>query len=217
MKRALLLLTMAVSACTTPSGEPPTGYFNAEKFTGLVGMGSQGSNEKLDYILESPGGGELHFASCVDVAGTQEERVVPHQFQLFRLLNYNCKALELYRAGQPAEISHFPNGMSFEFIKQLPATAVPDLGGQTLEGRTGTLGQREDLTLVSEQPNDVRVVFDAMDINYVLMARRDLDGDGLEDLLVRLDWAITDAFGDGFDLLMLSRLSEHGPITISQR
>lgn len=66
--------------------------------------------------------------------------------------------------------------------------------------------------------HNIEVLIDSdLDINYVVIARGDIDRDGYEDLLLRLDWRITSAFGKGFDLVMLSKTHVDQPPDISWR
>jgi hypothetical protein len=55
-------------------------------------------------------------------------------------------------------------------------------------------------------------------VKYIVMARGDFDRDGIEDLLLRLDWYISTAFGKGFDLIMVTQASESSkPMLIWRR
>jgi hypothetical protein len=194
-------------------------YFNTEEFTGLLTMGSDYSSARLDYQLDSQTGTPILFNSCEKVALTKESTVLTEQFALFRLLQINCKSLQQYYSAALPRKSYFPPSFSANFIRLLPAAAVPNIGGNSLQGRTGTLAEQETgLTFNTITPNSATVILDDdMEITYVLMARGDFDNDGVEDMLLRIDWSITSAFGSGFDLLMLSKTAENTPITVQWR
>jgi len=105
--------------------------------------------------------------------------------------------------------SHWPAAFDHTFIVGLPATAIPDLGGNSLDGRKGLLTDAEP-TLETSNINShstKAILGGDLTITYVLMGRGDFDHDGAEDILLRLDWNIPTAFGRGFSMLLLSKPS----------
>lgn len=42
---------------------------------------------------------------------------------------------------------------------------------------------------------------------YQVVARGDFNGDGIEDVLIRIDWHVIDAFGKGSKLVLITKLS----------
>lgn len=101
----------------------------------------------------------------------------------------------------------WPETMNADFVAQLPGDAIPDLGGSTLEGREGALKEFEpELVVTPISQNSAQAILSGdLDITYIIMARGDFTGDGNEEVLLRLDWSITSAFGKGFSLLLLSK------------
>jgi len=105
--------------------------------------------------------------------------------------------------------SHWPAAFDHAFIAGLPATAIPDLGGNSFDGRKGLLKDVEPALETSNiNSHSAKAILSGdLTITYVLMGRGDFNHDGTEDILLRLDWNITTAFGKGFSLLLLSKPS----------
>ncbi len=188
-------------------------YLNQEELTGLVNLGENLSSLHLDYALDSPEGKELHLESCVAVNNTLETDVETSQYHLLQLMKVNCMAAGYYfEALKIGKVSSFlPATLNAGFIKSLPAQAAPNLGGQSLENRNGTLVEIEkNLKVLSIDEGVVELsLADNLVVKYLIMARGDFNHDGIEDMLLRLDWYISSAFGKGFDLLMVTQASKN--------
>jgi hypothetical protein len=190
-----------------------TPYLNQEELTGLVSLGENLSSLHLNYALDSPAGEELHLYSCIAVNNTLETNVETSQYHLLQLMKANCIAAGYYfEALKIGKVPSFlPDTLNASFIKSLPAQAIPNLGGQSLENRNGTLVESEkNLQVLSLDERVVELsLADNMVVKYLIMSRGDFNHDGIEDLLLRLDWYISSAFGKGFDLLMVTQTSEN--------
>lgn len=219
-KLILILFLLCVTSCTINKNATSHKYFNKNNFTGLVQLGSEGRDILLDYELDGTNGKVIHFASCFEVDKTKEEEVVAHQFKLFRLLRINCKAAKIYSESRNFSDTNFPNTWSKSLFSTLPAQAVPNLGGDSLEMRKGSLmGKYEkNIRIEKIKTNNFSVALTSgIEISYVILAHIDFDGDGYEDWLVRLDWSIPKSFGDGADLIVLSKASSNSNIKINWR
>ncbi|PCJ11170.1 MAG: hypothetical protein COB04_19500 [Gammaproteobacteria bacterium] len=106
-----------------------------------------------------------------------------------------------------------------QFIKGLPGRSIPDLGGQSLDNRDGTLIEIEhELEFLSVDEGAIEVALaDDLVVRYLIMARADFNDDGVEDVLLRLDWYVSSAFGKGFDLLMLTKTAENSKLALIWR
>lgn len=221
MKKTLLLTIccLAISACSASIEETPKHplakerlpFLNQYEFTGLVNMGHDLASMTLDYALDSPNNGEIALNSCAAVNATTEASVVTSQHHLRQLMLANCLAAKYYFsvASNGPAYSYLPDNVNEEFVKRLPALVIPDLGGQSLDNRRGTLLDVEpNLNIINVNENAVELILGGdLTINYLPMARGDFNGDGIEDMLIRLDWAINSAFGKGFDLVMVTQLT----------
>lgn len=189
-------------------------YLNQEEFTGLVRLGDMLSTTHLDYDLDTPAGTELHLGSCVAVNKTVESNVVSSQYHLLQLMKVNCLAADYYfKAVNVGRVPSFlPATINENFIKNLPAQAIPDLGGQSFKHRHGTLAAVEknlQVLSIDDEHVELSLAGDLV-VTYLVMARGDFNHDGIEDMLLRLDWHVRTAFGKGFDLLMVTQTSGNG-------
>ncbi|WP_185235420.1 hypothetical protein [Teredinibacter franksiae] len=209
---AAALCLFAVGACTSAPESTKIKHapiLNEEEFTGLQSLGDNLGSIQLNYALDSFNGEELTFTSCTAVTATKESAIDPSQFHLLQLMKVNCTAAEYYFAAlsNGDALSAFPAAFTESFVKSLPGLAVPNLGGESMENREGTLAEAEptlQLLNLSGNAAELALAGDLI-VNYLIMARGDFDKDGHEDLLLRLDWYINTAFGKGFDLIMLSQ------------
>ncbi len=217
------LCSFVLIACS--SGQINTGdaiapFINENEITGFIERGNTYESIVLEYSLDTPNGGELQFASCPSIENTSESNVDTSQFYLLQLIKKNCVAAKYYYQSLSAPVykSFLPNTIDEEFIVNLPATTVPDLGGQFLEQRSGTLKEFEKkIEVLSESENSIELVLSGdLVINYVVMARGDFDKDGIEDMILRLDWYISSAFGKGFELVMVGRESVDKKYVVSK-
>lgn len=216
----LLMLLGACASVPSPVVGAPAPSFNEEYFAGLVSPEvGRYEDAVLDYQLDSPTGAPIHITRCPQVDSLGEDRVAPSQYPLYRLLSTNCLALKRYTESRPAERTYFPAQLTPGLVLSFPATAVPRINDEDLERRQGkTLGSYGGRPKASVAPDGgVRVVDRTDELTYSLMARADFDGDGTEDLLVRVDWRALDAMGEGTELLLLSRTSADAPVTVSWR
>ena len=226
MKSILKIIIISVASllngCTNiQSKKQSIGYFNEAAFTGLVALPKTGTDIPLDYDLTKPNGENLHITSCEQVKGFTDTSMDASQYTLYRLLALNCLAAEEFLLGQDATTSFFTEQSLVNIISNLPAMAVPDLGGDGLsakrEGRI-LIDYEKLLNPTASNPTEVKVELeDKMMADYTLMAKKDLNNDGIEDLIISIGWYILDAFGDGTTLIAVSKTSESSPIEILWR
>lgn len=215
------LLTAVVSSallgCAAVRTAPPAQAFNAAAFAGLVD--ASGEDGRLDYVLEGANGAALRFASCTEVDATAAAAVREDQHTVFRQLRTNCQALARHASGRPARDSHLPEALMPTLVGNLPSTALPDVGGQAMVSKAGErLKAVSGVADIEALPGGrVRVLTRGDDIVYTLMAQGDFDGDGVQDMLLRLDWRARDAFGRRVELLQITRYTAGGPVELTWR
>jgi hypothetical protein len=214
------LAPLLLIGCMGDEAERPVRMFNEQQFIGLISTEVTGYQDAmLDYELDDSQGGSAHFSHCAQVETTYEEDIEPSQFPLFDLLSVNCLALRHYAESQPAQHGYFPSGLTAALVAAFPADAVPRISDEEIVRRQGkALAGYEGALQVAIEPNGSAQIMTMNDeITYNLMARADFDEDGNEDLLMRVDWHARDGFGEGSDLLMLSKTSDPGPVFVSWR
>lgn len=215
-----LFVILLLPACAVQSGPGKSKYFNSEKFIGLEAISNDYKQVKLDYQLDGADGEVIMFQSCEDVENAESSGVVTSQFDLYRLLTVNCMAARKIADGTVPAMGYLPEELSPEFLRSIPATAVPNQGGDVQAGRFDTpMGQYEkELTILGSTENSISVkLTDGMEVDYILLGRADVNKDGIEDFVMRLDWAVPESFGRGTDLVVLTRLGEAAPVTLISR
>ncbi|KAA3651329.1 MAG: hypothetical protein DWQ11_14370 [Proteobacteria bacterium] len=213
----MVVISSVLVGCSAARAAPPPYGFNGLAFAGLVEP--HGEDGRLDYVLDGANGAELRFASCAQVVATEAAAVREDQYPVFRLLRTNCQALARYASGRPAGGSHLPEALTPALVGALPTAALPAVGGQPMVPTAGERLKASSGVAAIEALSGgrVRVLTRDDDIVYTLMAQGDFDGDGVQDMLLRLDWRARDAFGRGVELLQITRRTADGPAELSWR
>ncbi|MBU2970759.1 hypothetical protein KO527_15515 [Pseudoalteromonas sp. C2R02] len=205
-------LTLGCNAESKLVGVESKAYFNDGEFVGLMNLGDTITNTELDYSLDLSAGGELRSNTCTDVNNANDATIEPSQYHLVRLMKVNCIAAEHFIKAKHIKsvLSYLPEKITVNFIQSLPLSAVPDLGGSSLQDKKGLLiTDDNDFKILTVNEGSIEVAISGgLVVNYLVMAKGDFDKDGFEDVLLRLDWYVDTAFGKGFDLLMVSKSSE---------
>lgn len=224
---ALLLSFISLIACDTlkEKKEATSLFFNQKEFTESTSLSEtanfdQFSTITLNYSLEQVDGTELAYRSCEHVSTLNGETIAEKAYVYWQLLHVNCTVAKwFFEAKKPIE-SYLNTDLSEQFFNLLPAQAIPDLGGQILEQRSGkTIGEYEkSLKIKARKENHISVVLEGgLAIDYDIMARGDFNNDGIEDIALRLNWSIIDAFGSGVSSLQITRTGIDQPISIIKR
>jgi len=202
----LFIPTVALlMSCGADKNKNVEKFLNTDEIPGLGELGDHYSNVKLHYQLDTADNGVKQFSSCTEVDNASEEEIKPDQYPLLRMLQINCEAIRRFLLAPDHARTAFPETLTTEWVQGLPATAVPDLGGNKEETPDKTLAQRyKDFSATLINPHNVEAQFDDLDINYVVLARGDFNDDGMEEMLLRLDWDVVSAYGNGFTLVLVS-------------
>jgi hypothetical protein len=217
----IAIFMFSVIGCSTISMQKPQREFNFSEFTGLVSRESiDYAGVLLDYDLDDAKGKNVHFTSCLQVDGTSENDILTSEYTLYKLLSIHCKAIQIYiEKGTDARVSFFPQTIRKELVAAFPAVATPQVSKEAMAERLGkTLAIDEPglkIKIVDKENADVLTSTD--DITYTIMARADFNQDGIEELLVRMNWHVIDAFGKGADLFILEKKSPTDPIALTWR
>jgi hypothetical protein len=132
-------------------------------------------------------------------------KISERDFARWDMLKTVCEvAMRFYNAPETAT-SYWPSTFDLSLLKTFPSTSIPFLGGQGLDGRTGSLAKYQ-LTLIESGKHSVKISYDGMIVNYVEVARGDFNRDGYQDLFVRMDWYIEDTFGGGNDWVVITKI-----------
>ena len=167
---------------------------------------------EFDFQYSSLEGDIFNVKNCLEVSSVGDNKILEREFVRWDLLKNDCEvAMRFYDAPEYA-FSYWPSEFNFSLLKTLPSTSIPYLGGQALDGRSGSLGAYEtNLNFIESAKHNVKVSYDEMVVNYVVMARGDFNRDGYQDLFVRMDWYIEGAFSDGSDWIVLTKISPDEP------
>lgn len=215
-----ILVLLITLGCATRTDSVIPIKFNERDFTGLVSLGDSYKNIKLDYELDDLNKKSMKFTTCQQVDMQGKEKILVSQYRLFVLLQINCAAANHFFSGKPATITHFPEKLSLGLVRLFPAESAPHTGREDMTMRKNMRLEEYEKNLKLKSSDNGAVTVTATEdeeITYIVMARADVNNDSIEDIVVRLDWSIPNSFGQGFDLLVLSKTSAAAPIKLLWR
>lgn len=214
----LILVALASLAMAARPVDVPT--FHGAYFVGLVNQDvRRASDAKLDYSLSSSKGVDIQFKTIADVDRTNEASIAPVDFPLWRMLQANCAALKKFEQGQATAKSGFTLSLTESVVLGFPASAVPLASNDDLDLRGDkTLKQHEkDLVITVQGRDEARVTTPRDMWQYVVLAQADFDGDGIEDLLIRVDWRCLEGTAAGSEAFVLSKPTADSPTKVIWR
>ncbi len=209
----IIALVMSLCACEKPNIKPDaikqeSRWYNVKDFDGVDAIGTSPYDLKFDSSYSAIDGHIVQVKNCLEVSSLGDGEIAERDFARWDLLKTNCEAVKRFYDAPENAVSYWPSAFDFPLLKTFPATSIPYLGGQGLDGRKGNLAEYESiLTLIESGEHSVKVSTDGMVVNYVVVARGDFNRDGYQDLFVRMDWYVEGAFGDGNDWVVLTRIS----------
>lgn len=209
----LALCALCLSACqhapTVNKQERQMRWINPDVFDASKHTNDSLYSFKFDMTFTALTGENVTVTNCLELALLGKDRVSSPEYIYWQSMKIDCEVVERFYLSSENAVSFWPRSFDYELIKQFPATAIPYLGGQALDGRTGTLSAYDASLKFIEKKNDnqIHVEVDGMDVYYVQVARADFNRDGVQDIFVRMDWYVKDAFGKGTDWVVLTKLS----------
>ena len=216
-KVLFLCAAFAVSACTSDQGETTIpGVFN----TPLTLFDSVKTDEQLlfpeGYDLENEEGKGFGIIDCDALAALDRDAVASRDFSHYLYYRADCMGATAYLAGSDATVSFLRNLDIADIVPLLPATVKPELNSRSDPPAEGlTLGKlQQDLSLSAISKNSVTAKFDIFDADYEILGLRDVNEDGIEDMILRLNYAIVEASGRGTHVYFLTRQKADGPFEL---
>ena len=204
------LAVLGLLACQSNSVKPAVSqqeprWFNDQVFEEV---GTSPYDLEFDAKFYAADNSVLSIHSCSDIALAGDGAIAEREFTRWQALKTDCEAANRFYQAPKSATSYWPVDFDLALLETLPATAVPYLGGQGLDGRRGNLADAEaTLSLLESGEHSVKVSFNNMVVNYVVVSRGDFNRDGYQDLFVRMDWYVEDAFGEGHDWAVFTKLS----------
>lgn len=213
----LVISVLGLCACQTVNMKSKTvmqeaRWYNVNAFEGVDSIGTNPYDLEFDLEYSGIDGSMLNVKNCLEVLSLGDNKILEREFVRWNLLKNDCEVAKRFYDSPERAFSYWPSEFDLSLLKTFPSTSTPYLGGQTLDGRIGSLGSYEPtLNLIESGKHNVKVSYNGMVVNYVVMARGDFNRDGYQDLFVRMDWYIEDAFGDGSDWIALTKMSPNTP------
>lgn len=210
----LSVCVLSVAGCkslTVQQHEPPVvaRWINPDAFPGMSADDTYVS-VSFDIEFTDTEGQTIRVERCWDQSSFADGDLTGREYTRWDGLRVDCQGLERYDMAPATSVSYWPADFDLALIESFPATALPYLGPQGLDGRTGQLGSfPPGLELLDATPLSVKVRTDGMVVDYVSLARGDFNRDGVEDLFVRMDWYIEDAFGRGSSWVAVTRTGKN--------
>lgn len=186
-------------------------WFNAEVFP-VTSSGDSPYDLKFDLTFSGNGDEVIEVETCQQLPSVADTDIAYREYARWDLFKVHCEAAMRFHYAPESSISYWPADFDMALVKTFPATAIPYLGGQALDERTGTLGTfAPDIRLIEAAPLNVKLDLEEMVINYTPLVRGDFNRDGFEDILVGMNWHIPGSFGSGTDWIALTRISPDAP------
>lgn len=204
---------LGLCACHTTNINPEaskqeTRWYNVKDFEGVDSIGTSPYDLEFDIAYSGIDGDTVQVKNCLEVFSLGDSKIEEREFARWDLLKADCEAAKRFYDAPENAVNHWPFTFDLSLLKTFPSTSIPYLGGQDLDGRSENLAEYEsNLILIESGENSVKVSYNGMVVNYVVMARGDFNRDGYQDLFVRMDWYIEGAFGDGHDWVVLTKIS----------
>lgn len=206
----VVLAAFTLPACQstpikTDAGQQKPRWFNTQVFKDI---GTSPYDLEFENEFTAVDNSVVSISNCEDLAVVGDGKIAEREYTRWQAIKVDCQAASRFYLSPESAKSYWPDTFEFPLLKTLPAAAIPYLGGQGLEGRNGNLADVEaTLTLLDSGEHSVKVSFNSMVVNYVVISRGDFNHDGYQDLFVRMDWYVEDAFGGGHDWAVFTKLS----------
>jgi len=183
-------------------------WYNLKDFEGVDSIGTNPYDLEFDIAYSGIDGDMVQVKNCLEVSSLGDSKIAEREFARWDLLKIDCEAAKRFYDAPEKAVNHWPSIFDLSLLKTFPSTSTPYLGGQGLDGRSGNLAEHEStLTLIESGEHSVKVSYDGMIVNYVVVARGDFNRDSYQDLFMRMDWYIEGSFGDGHDWVVLTKTS----------
>jgi len=199
------------------SSEGLAGVFNFDAVSGEMRFAPKTAEIQLEgYALAQVSGQDKIFANCADIFNHPEDSVVPSEYYFYRRYSVECYAAQQFSQGQASQDNAFSQSL-ITMLPELPAVLSPQIGEAQLytDLKDKTLMQAFNAITVSENSaNSISASYDGLDVDYDILGRKDLNGDGHEDVLLMMTYHIIEGSGRGTQLFALSKTRSTGPITV---
>lgn len=197
------------SAPLTADKRLPPVFFAASLTGWEHGGPGTGAPLALAFEFELDSGVRAQVGSCEEAAAVDPARIEPTDFHRVRRLQVDCRAVQQFAVARPATVSFFEGRVvTRDALEKLPASVQPPLtrDPHPPEADAKSLKAVEQLGEFELRDDDSWVLVGERSM-YVLevLAWGDFNGDGVDDVMVRVDWRALDAFGRGTSALVLTR------------
>lgn len=178
---------------------------------------------KPDYReFTSQDGNPVKVLNCLQAKDLNPNTLKAWEFSRFGMLATECYSFMKSASATSYRQSYFPKTFSAEFVLSLPALTIVDLSGQLTEeerGKGKSLLEFDPKTkVIKSSAYYTRILIEKdMDIGYSIMARGDLNGDGIEDIILKTRWSINGASGNGSEVITITKKSPNAEIEIIDR
>lgn len=194
-------------------------YFNYREFSGRR-ISKNEIRLNTEFKSTNPNKpGAIRVDSCKQAQALKRSDFAPSEYSKHRALMADCFAAEQYAKGQSAARNYFAGMPLLEILQSMPAISVPELSQLSMNSRHGKTMSEYEAPLRSEviSENNIEATFrEDIKVHYTLMARRDINSDGIEDVILRLRWK-TSTITDDTALIALTKYAMDDPIKILWR
>lgn len=202
------LCAYQIAKINPEAGNQEPRWYNSKGFEIVDPIDKSSHDLEFDNAYTSIIDDKDRIRNCCELLSLGDNKIEEKEYARWDLLKTDCEVAKRFHFAPDIAVSHWPSTFDFALLKTFPSTSTPYLGGQGLDGRNGNLDEYEStLILIESEKHSIKVSYDGMVVNYVLMARGDFNRDGYQDIFVRMDWYIEGTFGVGHDWVVLTKIS----------
>jgi len=210
---------LALTACNAPQeGVLLASLFNAELTHLELAPEKSALGFPEDYTLNDIDGKAIVLESCDALTVVDPDKLAGLYFQYYQSARNDCVSAIAYRAGNDARVSHLRSIDLASVVSKFPSNLRPYAGAEERErdknkNRSLTLSEvQTDMIFEADTPDSLIASFDGYSVDYNRVAMRDLNGDGIEDMILYVNSSIIGGSWRNAEVFFLTRIEPNGPI-----
>ena len=151
-------------------------------------------------------GDERYLQNCSEIDATQINDVIEREASLLILAKLDCAIGKQFLGAESATSSYLPKHLTKDYLLEFPARIIPSFNDQQDQNKqlktVAEIGLSR-INRIDEYQFEV-LLNDTLAVKIIEVARADFNADGVEDLMIMIEWQLTDSWdGEGVELLIV--------------